>query len=141
MLGEGAAPHATARRDGQPERPARDGGLAGGPAWPRRWRLTLSFSLPHTGRWDWQLAGWGERATVHLAVEEPVARALEDDGVLRDELAGILRGAGLVPAGVHITGSGGGSSPSRPVPAAPPFPGARPAAAGNTGRGGFDVRV
>ncbi|HEY8415118.1 MAG TPA: hypothetical protein VIK99_05030, partial [Thermaerobacter sp.] len=139
--GEGVAPHATGRRDGQPGRPARDGDPTRGPAWPRRWRLTLSFSLPHTGRWDWQLAGSGERATVHLAVEERVAEVLGNDGDLRDELAGILRGAGLVPAGMQITGSTGGSSPSRPVPAVPSAPGARPAPAGDAGRGGFDVRV
>lgn len=123
------------RPRGEENRPAPTGDAASRSPWPRRWRLTLSMILPHTGRWDWELAGWGDRATVRLAVEDRLAQVLSGDGELHGVLAGILRGAGLVPAGVQITGSTASRPPSHPGPAS------RPAPAGDASGGGFDVRV
>lgn len=167
QLPGGPAPHRgetawpePGRPHGHDDRPAPSNDASPRAPWPRRWRLTLSFTLPHTGCWDWEVAGWGDRAAVRLAVEERLAGIIAGDAELRGALAGILREAGLVPAGVHISGGGGPAGPARagtgggttgtggpagatgPAgPPASPAPASRPRLAGDVPGGGFDVRV
>src|SRR5690606_3117218 len=100
-----------------------------------RWRLEVSWTLPHSGPWAWRLEGAGSTVSLSLAVAPEVIRWLSEPWV-PERLAGILQGAGLTPAAVSI----------RPLAGTPSFPGrsSDPWAAGGSDvsqPGGFDVRV